>query len=79
MQCHSDARTHFHFSSNRHHSVKNFDHLPVSIEVDEDKFIVGDGGVNGGRVELDSARLREGERDQEERQHSPRLPFHGNL
>ena len=59
----------------------SFQHIPVSIEVDEDKLIVSDGGVNGGGVEVDSARLREGERnrEEEERQHSPRLPIHGNL
>ena len=59
----------------------SFQHIPLSIEVDEDKVIVSDGGVNGGGVEVDSARLREGERnrEEEERQHSPPLPIHGNL
>ena len=58
---------------------RTFEHIPVCIEVDEDELVVGDGGVNGGGVELDSAWLGEGEGDQKERQHSLCLPFHGNL
>ena len=47
---------------------------PVCVKVDKDELIVGDGGVDGGGVELDGARLGEGERDEEEQgQH---LPLH---